>query len=193
MAEILNRATSAVQQSPEKIFPTPETNLYKVLNDPQYRRSFHGQLKRFNPFIVAFYRIGLLPLFGVSKTVMLLTTRGRKSGKMRSTPIGYFRIGGEVYLLSAWGKGTGWYQNLKANPEEVWIQIGLRKRAVHAEMVENPADVSLLLERFMQELPEQAHNIFGWVPGIDRMQNADCSQVIQRVLFIRFCEKPMSG
>ncbi len=104
-------------QTQAKVFPTANTNLYKILNDPEHKKSFHAQLKRYNPFVVGFYRVGLLPLFGVSKTVMLLTTRGNVSGRLRTTPIGYFRIGGIVYLFSAWGKGTGWYKNMAATSQ----------------------------------------------------------------------------
>ncbi len=102
-----------------RTFPIEGTNLYRILGDPTYRQSFHRQLKQYNPLITALYKIGLLPLFGVSRRVMLLTTRGRKSGKLRSTPIGYWRIGEKIYLFSAWGKATSWYKNLVACPEEV--------------------------------------------------------------------------
>ena len=102
---------------PVESVPDKETNLDKIHPDQQYRLSFHGQLKRYNPLVVGLYRAGLLPLFGDSRTVMLRTTRGKKSGKLRTTPIGYFRIGGALYLFSAWGKGTSWYKNMLANPK----------------------------------------------------------------------------
>lgn len=172
----------------KKSFPTPETHLYRVLSDPQYRQSFHAQLKRYNPSIVALYKIGLLPLFGASRTVMLLTTRGRKSGKLRRTPIGYFRIVGAIYLFSAWGKASSWYKNVLAFTQDVWVQIGLRRWQVRAQ-VADAGEIQQVLVQLVQESPASAHTLFGWDPDHDRIDCADFSPIIERVLVIRFLEK----
>jgi len=175
--------------SPVRAFPTEGTNLARILSDPQHRQSFHAQLKKYNPLVVAFYRIGLLSLFGVSRTVMLLTTKGKKSGKLRSTPIGYFRIGGVIHLFSPWGKDASWYKNLAANPNDVWIQVGLHKRPVRAQVMEEPVEIQRTLTKFVAESPSQAGYLFGWDPGRDQMDAADFSVVINRVLLVRFVEK----
>ncbi len=58
-------------------------------------------------------------------TILLLTTRGRKSGAERTTPL-IFRPHGDDYLIVASRGGTdeppGWYLNLKAEPE-VQVQV----------------------------------------------------------------------
>jgi deazaflavin-dependent oxidoreductase (nitroreductase family) len=176
-------------QSQKRVFPAEGTNLSRILSDPQYRQSFHVQLKRYNPMIVTFYRFGLLPLFGVGRSVMLLTTKGKKSGKLRSTPIGYFRIGGLLYLFSAWGKNTSWYKNMLANPNDIWIQVGRRKWPVCAQVLEDPVEIHCLLAQFVAETPAQARYLFGWDPATDRMENADFSPVIEQVLIVRFTGK----
>lgn len=176
-------------QLPRRAFPAEGTSLHKILSDAQFRQSFRARLKRFNPLLVALYKIGLLPLLGVSRTVMLLTTKGRKSGRQRVTPIGYFPIGGVIHLFSAWGKGASWYQNLAANPDEVWIQVGLRKRSVYPQALQEPAEILRTLEQFFAESPAQAHYLFGWEHEQDRMDNADFSTVIDQVLIVRFVEK----
>ncbi len=183
------RQTVNPDQREARKFPLEGTNLHRVLFDPQHRQSFHAQLKQYNPLVVGLYRMGLLPLFGASRTVMLLTTRGRKSGKLRSTPIGYFRIGGVIHLFSAWGKGASWYKNMIANPRDVWIQIGLRRVLVQTQTLEEPAEICRTIEQFLTESPAQAHYLFGWEPGRDRMERADFSEVIGRVLIVRFFEK----
>lgn len=167
-------------------FPAEGSNLKKMLTDESYRQNFHSQLKKYNPIMAAFYKIGLLPLFGMSKNVMLLTTRGRKSGKLRSTPIGYFRVEGKLYLLSGWGKSTNWYRNMMAAPNEIWVQIGMKKWKVNAFVLEDSKDVMQLLERLVAESPESAKMLFGWRPGVDRIANADFSEIIDKVVFIRF-------
>lgn len=170
-------------------FPVPGTNLARILSDVEYRQTFHGQLKRYNPFIVAFYKVGLLPLFGMSRNVMLLTTRGRKSGRLRNTPIGYFRISGVIHLFSAWGKCSSWYQNMLANPNDVWIQIGLRRFPVKIQTLEEPVEIQDCLRHFIGESPVEAHSVFGWDPDLDRIDQADFSQIIHQVLIVRFTEK----
>jgi deazaflavin-dependent oxidoreductase (nitroreductase family) len=169
-----------------KKFPAEGTNLARILSDPQHRKSFHIQLKRYNPMIVTLYRSGLLPLFGVSRTVMLLTTRGNKSGKLRTTPIGYFWISGSLYLFSAWGKNTGWYKNMVAHPNEIWIQVGMCRRSVHAFPQQDPEEIKLLLAQLINESPNQARYLFGWDPANDQMKLADFSQITDNVLIVRF-------
>ncbi|MEV6056560.1 nitroreductase family deazaflavin-dependent oxidoreductase [Streptomyces sp. NPDC052107] len=57
---------------------------------------------------------------------LLLTTRGRKSGKLRRTALVYVRDGAR-YILAASNAGAdqhpAWYLNLAANPD-VTVQIG---------------------------------------------------------------------
>lgn len=167
-------------------FPAPGTNLHRLLNDPPFRRAFHARLKTWNPFVVFFYKIGLLPLLGMSRTVMLLTTRGRKSGKLRRTPIGYFNIGGVIHVFSAWGKSAGWYRNLCAHPDQVEIQIGLHLRKVHAEVIASEPEIRRTLERFIAESPQAAAYLFGWDAENDRMESSDFSAIVSRVLILRF-------
>ncbi len=186
----INEISPVMAARPQvKVFPVEGKGLDRILSDPEHRRLFHKQLKQSNPFVVAFYRIGLLSLFGVSRTVMLLTTRGIKSGKLRTTPIGYFKIGGAIHLFSAWGKGTAWYKNMITHPEEVWIQIGMDKKPVTAQPLVELGEILRTLEQFIAESPSQAAYLFGWEPGRDRMEDADFSRVIDRVLIVRFVDK----
>lgn len=58
-------------------------------------------------------------------TVLLLTTKGRKSGKTYTTPLGRFdEEGGYLVVASNAGQSThpGWYYNLKSNPQ-VTVQV----------------------------------------------------------------------
>ncbi len=47
---------------------------------------------------ILLYRLGLGKLFG--KYIMIISTFGRKSGKVRRTPIEYFRQGDFIYAIS---------------------------------------------------------------------------------------------
>lgn len=70
-------------------------------------------------------------------SLLLLTTTGRKSGKLRVSPLGYIRDGdGYVVVASNGGRDRmpGWYYNLKAHPD-VAVQVGDRRfRAVAQEV-----------------------------------------------------------
>ncbi|MFF4159692.1 nitroreductase family deazaflavin-dependent oxidoreductase [Streptomyces sp. NPDC001678] len=63
---------------------------------------------------------------------LLLTTRGRKSGRLRRTAVIYGRDGDRFVIV---GSNAGspnhplWYLNLQANPE-AWIQVGEEHHAV---------------------------------------------------------------
>ena len=74
-----------------------------------------------NPIIRTFYRtpillyrLGLGKVIG--KYIMIISTFGRKSGKVRRTPIEYFRKGDLIYAISGFERDPDWYRNLKANP-----------------------------------------------------------------------------
>jgi len=67
--------------------------------------------------------------------VLLLTTIGRKSGKKRVTPLGYFEHEG-YYVISASNAGfdtnPAWFYNLKDHPQ-VELQIGNKQLSAIAE------------------------------------------------------------
>lgn len=57
--------------------------------------------------------------------VLLLTTRGRKTGKVRTTPLGYFRDGDNYVVVASNGglpNHPAWYLNLRHTPQ-VTIQV----------------------------------------------------------------------
>jgi deazaflavin-dependent oxidoreductase (nitroreductase family) len=65
---------------------------------------------------------------------LLLTTRGRKSGKLRRTALIYGRDGNNYLIVASQGGAPthpNWYLNLVENPE-VELQVGADKLAVRA-------------------------------------------------------------
>ena len=70
--------------------------------------------------------------------VLILTTKGRKSGKILSAPLGYFeRDGGYIIVASNNGndKHPSWYYNIKGNPADVTIQVKDKKMKVKPEII----------------------------------------------------------
>jgi deazaflavin-dependent oxidoreductase (nitroreductase family) len=69
---------------------------------------------------------------------LLLTTRGRRSGRLRRTPLIYGRDGDAYVVVGSWGgapRHPSWYLNLSEDPE-VGIQVGSEKMAARASTAE---------------------------------------------------------
>jgi deazaflavin-dependent oxidoreductase (nitroreductase family) len=67
-------------------------------------------------------------------TVLILTTKGRRSGEPRSTPLIYQRHGGDYLVVASKGgadEPPAWYLNLEAEPE-VEVQVYGERFAAHA-------------------------------------------------------------
>lgn len=71
-------------------------------------------------------------------TVLLLTTKGRKTGKLGTTPLIYARDGDRFVIVASQGgapKHPGWYRNLVKDPE-VELQVGPEVFRAHASTAE---------------------------------------------------------
>ena len=69
---------------------------------------------------------------------LLLHHRGRKSGRLRTTPLVYGRLGDSLVLVASKGGATKnpiWYLNLVANPD-VEVDVGRERRTVRARVAE---------------------------------------------------------
>jgi F420H(2)-dependent quinone reductase len=71
--------------------------------------------------------------------VIILTTRGNKTGKLRKTPLMRVEHGGEYALVASQGGAPTnpvWYYNLEADPTGVTIQDGPEPIEVRVRKVE---------------------------------------------------------
>jgi deazaflavin-dependent oxidoreductase (nitroreductase family) len=76
--------------------------------------------------------------FGLGKNTLILTTRGRKTGKENATPLLYLQDGNKVYVVASFGGSDvapGWYRNLVVHPE-VEAQIGKTRGRYHARTLD---------------------------------------------------------
>lgn len=92
-------------------------------------------------FMAPLTRLGLGWLIGNPLTghVMLLRTRGRRSGLIREAPLGYVIRDGAVYCVAGYGERTPWFQNLLADPR-VDVCLPSRRFLGCAEPVTEPAE-----------------------------------------------------
>lgn len=72
---------------------------------------------------ILYFRLGVGGFF--YPPTLLLTTTGRKTGRLHATPLEYTYDGmSNTYKVSAgWGGKTDWYRNARANPQ-VTLQVG---------------------------------------------------------------------
>ena len=69
--------------------------------------------------------------------LVLLTTKGARSGAERITPLGGFQDGDNAWLIVASKGGSkshpAWLNNMIKHPDDIWLEVGRRKMKVHAE------------------------------------------------------------
>jgi deazaflavin-dependent oxidoreductase (nitroreductase family) len=72
--------------------------------------------------------------------LLYLTTIGARTGEKRQVPVAYFPDGDEAWLIVASAAGAarhpGWYHNLAAHPDQVWIEVGGRRLRVTPEQLD---------------------------------------------------------
>jgi deazaflavin-dependent oxidoreductase (nitroreductase family) len=86
--------------------------------------------------------------------LLLLTTTGRKSGKKRTIPLGYFEDKGAYVIIASYGgseQNPAWFLNLKSNPQ-VTIEVMDRRMAAIAEPA-GPEERNRLWARLMELAP----------------------------------------
>jgi deazaflavin-dependent oxidoreductase (nitroreductase family) len=85
------------------------------------------------------YAIGLGPVVG--RFVLLLTTRGRKSGRPRVTPLVYEQDGKTVTVASTRGPSADWLRNIQADPR-VSVRVAGQEFRGEAEVVRDPEQIA---------------------------------------------------
>lgn len=107
---------------------------------------------------ILYYKLGLGWMVG--SRFLLLTTKGRKTGRLHHTPLEYiYDRQKDCYRVAAgWGGKTDWYRNLRADPR-VSMQVGRRKFEALAEPAPDEE-----VGRYMMEI-SQSH------PSMDKVWN----------------------
>ena len=79
--------------------------------------------------------------------LLILTTKGRRSGLPRHVVVEYRRHGSKYYIFSGWGAEADWYRNIQQDPR-VTIQHGALVCGARASRVEDPAEALRALYMF---------------------------------------------
>jgi deazaflavin-dependent oxidoreductase (nitroreductase family) len=69
--------------------------------------------------------------------VVLLTTKGARSGQERTVTINAFADGDDAWLIVASKGGSAthpaWFRNMVQHPDEIWLEVGSRKMKVRGD------------------------------------------------------------
>ncbi|MBI3029461.1 MAG: nitroreductase family deazaflavin-dependent oxidoreductase [Candidatus Rokubacteria bacterium] len=98
-----------------------------------------------NRLVRALLRMGLGP-----RRTYLLTVQGRRSGRLRSTPVTLVEGGGRRWLVAPYGE-VGWVRNARA-AGRVTLSRGRRSETVAVAEV-GPEESVLVLRRYVAEVP----------------------------------------
>ena len=167
-------------------FPRKGSALYNMLKgDRETTRRSLMNWKRMNRVVVFLYELGLLPLIGVGYYIVLLYTKGRRSGKTRVTPLEYRKRGDSVLLFSARGKRSDWYRNLRAHPEDAELRMGFKKYNPRVEFIDDPAQVEEIMRWYIEKHPRSSKMIFGWEPEKDSLETTDLGSLFDDIRIVR--------
>jgi deazaflavin-dependent oxidoreductase (nitroreductase family) len=104
-----------------------------------------GWLKLFNPVIIVLQRLGV-----AVGTMHLLSVPGRKSGKLRTTPVSPLTVGGNRYIVAGLEEAD-WVKNVRASE---WAILARGRKQERVTLVElSPDQRAPILRAFPREVP----------------------------------------
>jgi deazaflavin-dependent oxidoreductase (nitroreductase family) len=121
------------------------------------QRVLSGVTKVLGPVHSFLYRISggrIGARFSNGAPIVLLTTKGRKTGEPRTTPLIYLQDGERIVVVASKGgfpTNPAWYLNLQANPE-VEVQLGRNVTKMFARTA-NPEEKAAYWPRLCEIYP----------------------------------------
>jgi deazaflavin-dependent oxidoreductase (nitroreductase family) len=105
-------------------------------------------IKLSNPFIAILLRS---PLHGMlSASTMLITVRGKKSGRTYTTPVNYLRYGNTLFTISS--RDRRWWRNLR-NGASVIVLLQGKEVNGWGKVIEDERGVEEALCAYLQHAP----------------------------------------
>lgn len=148
-----------------------------------------GWRRRLARLPIAFYRVGLGPVFG--RRLLLLHHTGRNSGLDRRVAlevVAYDAGRGTWFLASGFGPEAAWYRNLQASPKTT-IQVGNHHYAVTAHFP-SADEGGEIMARYAPAHPRTARRLCAFM-GFDVDGSADSyRRAGRRIPFVRLDAAP---
>jgi len=116
-------------------------------------------------FMRTSYRLGAKRMDG--QPVILLTTRGARSGELRTTPVMSFAEGDSAWLVVASFGGSAshpaWYLNMARHPDDTWVEVDGRRVKVTPRSLSGEER-----ERAWERITATSHRFVGYREKTDR-------------------------
>jgi hypothetical protein len=142
----------------------------------------------FNPIMAGLLRSPLHPL--LSHNTILMTVRGRKTGRKVTTPVNYVRRGDELLTVSL--RSRTWWRNLRGRQTPVELVLAGARRKGSASVDEAEAEVKRGLADVAAASPMMARALH-LVPGADGAPRPeDLSEAAQSRVIVRTQLSPES-
>ena len=73
----------------------------------------------------------------MKRPIILLTTKGARSGQERTVSLNGFEDGDDAWLIVASKGGAAthpaWFKNMVEHPDDIWLEVGSRKMKVRGD------------------------------------------------------------
>ena len=172
----------------EKLLPRPGSPLFKLNYEDENKRK--KTLKRWrilNKYLVLpLYRLRIFPLFGFGRIFLVLTTKGRKTGKKRRTPLEYHRIDEVITVFSSRGEDAGWMKNIRANPDALMIRHGFHHFQPQVEIIGNTDEKLRIMKWYLVNHGRSSKMLFGWNPRTDDPETTDYTNLLKLITIVKF-------
>jgi len=115
----------------------------------------------------------------------MITTIGRRTGKTYRTPVEFHRINEVIHITAGRGEKTDWVRNIRANPENLRVQVGFGSFQPRVEIVENILEKEKFIEWMIKNIPREAEMSFGWNRKKDDLKYTDLTPLANFLTIIR--------
>jgi deazaflavin-dependent oxidoreductase (nitroreductase family) len=138
-----------------------------------------------NPFVKLILRSPLHRW--MSAAVLLITYRGRKSGKEYTLPVQYVQDGNHIYIVPGYAEKKTWWRNLKGGMD-VRLMLKGQTRSGHGILLDHEADAEAILKGFglyLRRFPPSAkiHNVRIEADG--RLNADDLREAVKTIIMIQ--------
>ena len=174
-----------------KELPRPGSVMYDFhFQDENLKKRKLKRWQRLNKYLmIPLYRIGVLPLLGIGRAILLLTTLGWKNGQKRRTPLEYRRFEGVITIFSAMGESSAWVKNLHVNPDKVSVRHGFHSYKPFIEFINEESQKAFLIKSYVAKYPKSAKMLFGWNPNEDDPELTDFTKLLSLISIIKLYKK----
>lgn len=133
---------------------------------------------------VQLYKIGLGDPLNLLR-IMVITTRGRKSGQPRHTALEYRRHGSKIYVVSAWSSDAQWYKNLLDYPYAT-MRMGRKRVRVTATTVNDSGEALRVLNLFHRTAPFIFDPVVASTAQSQPITPLNIPDIAHRITIVRF-------